>query len=113
MALTFTVSNLVRNVVGNKRMNTGTITTSGTTTDNGDALSASSLGLAVVDSCLLYPGIDSTSNPENSFVGVYIPSTGKVVLFTAHGTPGPTVPLIAVTDGTTVAYIFEFVAIGR
>lgn len=114
MAVTWTVSDLDKGVQGNKRVNTGTITASGTTSDDGDAAAASLFGMSVLEDLQLSPFLDSTSNPENAFVGTWNKNSGKIVLHTAHGTPGDTVPLIqAAAAATVTGYFARFRAVGR
>lgn len=115
MAITWAVTNLDRNVEGAKRAHYGLLTATGTTSDDGDAVSASSFGLSVLTDLIFESNfLDSTSNPENAFSGSFNPASGKVVLHTAHGTPGGAVPLLQVTDGTTVTgYSARVKAIGR
>lgn len=114
MAATFAVSDLTREVMGSLRMHVGTITASGTTSDDGDAIAAAALGLSELLQLSLEPALDSLSNPENAFLPAWNPSTDKIVFYTAHGTPGGAVPLLQITDGTSVAnYKMRFVAIGR
>lgn len=113
MAVTFAASNLKKNVMGNKRAHTARLTATGTTSDDGDALSARTLAMANLENVVLQPAIDSTTNPENVFGVRYNPTSGKIVFFTAHGTPGGAVAGIQVTDGTTVTnYVIEATAIG-
>jgi hypothetical protein len=114
MAVTFAVTDFRRGNTGDTRQNTGLLTMTGTTSDDGDALSAAAVGLSVIDSLELETFLDSTSNPENAFIGTYNKTSGKIVLHTAHGTPGGAVPLLQVTDGTTVTgYSARFCAVGR
>lgn len=114
MAVTFAVSDLQRDVVGATRSATGLLTLTGTTSDDGDALSPSAIGLQRIDSMDLEPALDSASNPENAFAATWNKTSGKIVLHTAHGTPGGAVPLLQVTDGTTVTgYLIRFTAFGR
>lgn len=63
MAVTFTVSNLTRNVEGAKRVHRGTITFSGTYTAGGDTISASQLGLSTVEQLNLSQLNDAGGNP--------------------------------------------------
>ena len=114
MAVTWAVSDLTREVMGSLRLHLGTLTATGTTSDDGDAITAAALGLEIVEDLSLGPALDSTSNPENALLPAWNSVDGKIVLFTAHGTPGPTVPLIQMTAGETVTnYSFRFRAIGR
>lgn len=114
MALTFTVSDLVRQNIGSARLHTGTITCSGTNSDDGDAITAAALGLNTIVQLSLEPALDSTSNPENAFLPVWRSAAGKVVFYTAHGTPGGAVPLLQVTDATTLTdYAMRFSAVGN
>lgn len=114
MAITFAITDLLRDVGGSKRRHAGTITCTGTTTDDGDTIAASALGLSVIDDLQCMPFLDSTSNPENAFIGTFNKNSGKIVFHTAHGTPGGAVPLLQVTDGTSLTgYFARFEAIGR
>lgn len=114
MAATFAVSDLTREVMGSLRMHVGTITASGTTSDDGDAIAASALGLSEVLALSLAPALDDLSNPENALLPAWNPSSEKIVFYTAHGTPGGTVPLLQLDASTSVAnYKMRFVAIGR
>lgn len=114
MAVTFAVSDFKRGSDGDTRKTSGLLTLTGTTTDDGDAISPSAVGLGVIDSLELETFLDSTANPENAFIGTWNKTSGKIVLHTAHGTPGGAVPLLQVTDGTSVTgYAGRFTAIGR
>lgn len=118
MAVTFTADLLSRQVVGQEFMHHARITCSGTNTDNGDQLTAASVGMATLTGLIVHGvAVDSESNPENALaIGVVQPSTGtfKIVFYTAHGTPGATVPLLALQDGETVTnYVFYVTAFGR
>jgi len=117
MAVTATVTLLTRNVVGNQRKHSGLITWSGTTTDNGDALTPAAFGLHTLQDLDLETAVDSTSNPENDFGTKFIKTSdvagGVVVFYTANGTPGNAVPFTVITDGTSVAnYTSRFAAYG-
>jgi hypothetical protein len=114
MALTFTISGLDKSVMGNKRVHSGTITLSGTNSDDGDAITAAQLALGFLEDLQLATFLDSTSNPENALIGTWNKNSGKIVFHTAHGTPGGTIPLLQVTDGTTLTnYFARFEATGR
>lgn len=109
MAVTYAVTNLIRESTS-KRRHRGTLTATGTYTATGDAVAPSLFNLSVLEELILSPATDGTS----VFVGRYIPSTGKIKLFTASGTPGAAVPLVEVTAGTSVStYAFEYEAVGR
>lgn len=119
MAVTFAVTNRKAIVTGDQRKVTGTLTATGTTTDNGDAILPSVFGLVLLDSLELEPGLDSVSNPEASLLARYIPGTstavgGVIVFITADGTPGDALPLTVITDGTNVsaAPSYQFAAYG-
>jgi hypothetical protein len=118
MAVTFAVTNRKAVVSGDQRKVTGTLTATGTTTDNGDAITPSVFGLILLDSLELEPSLDSVSNPEAAFIGRYIHTNqaagGVIVFITADGTTGDAVPLTVITDGTDVvaAPIFNFTAYG-
>jgi len=89
----------------------GTITATGTTSDNGDAVTPALFGLSAIDSLIFDESIDSESNPENGAVAKYLPSTGKVV-FLGGAASGS--PQAALSDGATVTgYSSTFTAIGR
>lgn len=118
MAVTFTADLLDRQVVGQEFMHHARITCSGTNTDNGDQLLAATLGLASLTNVIVHgAAVDSESAPENALaVGVVRPSAGvfNIVFFTAHGTPGAAVPLLALQGGETVTnYVFYVTAFGR
>lgn len=120
MAVTFTGTLLDRQVFGREFVTHAKITCTGTSTtaDNGDNLPAATVGLASLSNVIVHGlAVDSESNPENAFaLGVVQPTVGtfNIVFYTAHGTPGPTVPLIALTDGTDVTnYVFYVTAFGR
>jgi hypothetical protein len=114
VAATFAITDFKRGSQGDVRQNTGLITVTGTTSDDGDAITAAQVGLSVIDSLQLENFLDSTSNPENSFIGTYNKASGKIVFHTAHGTPGGAVPLLQVTDGTSLTgYAGRFTAVGR
>ena len=115
MALTFTISDLERVSAGSKAVVYGTATLSGTTTDNGDSFTAAIVGLSRIEQLEFQPSVDSLTNPENVFGLAPIKasdSTWKVVVYTAHGTPGATVPFLVITDGTAVTFIARFTAWG-
>ncbi len=115
MAITFTITDRELVNAGAKAWVYGTATLSGTTTDNGDSFTAAQVGLSRIENLDFTPSVDSATNPENVFGLAPIKasdSTWKVVVYTAHGTPGATVPFLVVTDGTTVAYITRFLAVG-
>lgn len=113
MAVTFAITDLSRDVTS-KRRHSGTITCTGTTTDDGDTITAAALGLSVIDDMKLETFLDSTSNPENAFHGAFNKNSGKIVFYTAHGTPGAAVPSLQITDGTSVSgYFARFEATGR
>lgn len=116
--LTFAATLLDRQVVGQEFMTHAKITCTGDTVDNGTQLSASTVGLRTLTNVIVHGvAVDSESNPENALaVGVVQPSTGtfNIVFYTAHGSPGATVPLLALQDGTTVTnYVFYVTCFGR
>lgn len=114
MAVTFAVTDFRRGQLGDQRANSGLLTATGTTSDDGDAISPTAVGLSVIDQLIVETFLDSTSNPENAFVGTWNKAAGKIVWHTAHGTPGGAVPLLQVTDATSITgYAARFVAIGR
>lgn len=102
MAVTFAVSDLSRDVTSVSNVRKGLLTLTGTTSDDGDAIAASAFGLNRLDSLEIETLLDSAANPENAFIATWNKTSGKIVLHTAHGTPGGAVPLLQVTDGTTV-----------
>ncbi len=119
MAVTFALTNRKAVVVGNQRKVTGVLTATGTTTDNGDAITPAVFGLHTLEALELEPAIDSASNPEAAFLGRFIPNAstvvgGVIVFVTADGTPGDALPLTVITDGTNVsaAPIFNATAYG-
>jgi hypothetical protein len=119
MAVTFAVTGRKYSVFGDRRRVIGTLTATGTTTDNGDAITPAAFGLHTRETLELEPALDSNSNPEASFVGRFIPNAssvvgGVIVFITADGTTGDAVPLTVITDGTDVvaAPIFNFTAFG-
>lgn len=113
MAVSFAVSNLVRDVVGSRRRHQATLTCTGTTTDDGDAIAPSALGLSVIEDLQPAMSTDSASNPENSFVIRWNKSTGKIIFY-SQAAAGATTPLAQITDATSVSnYIIEVQAWGR
>lgn len=116
MAVTFAVSDFKRGSLGDKRINSGLLTCTGTTTDNGDAVAPSLFGLHVLDELIISSALDSVSNPENAFLTVFRkidPVTGGAITFHSQASAGATTPLAAITDGTSVAnYVIRFAAIG-
>jgi hypothetical protein len=111
MAVTFTASNLLRDVSA-KSIVMGTLTCSGTTTDNGDLLSPSTIGLGEILQLIPSNTLDSTSNPEGSFVVVWNKVDGKISFF-SQAVAGATTPLAAITDGTSITHSFQFIAFGK
>jgi hypothetical protein len=111
MAVTFAVTGLKRDVTGSKRIHFGVITATGTTSDNGDAVTPALFGLSSIERLDFDPFLDSEANPENAATAKYIPSTGKVV-FVGGAAAGS--PQAALTDGATVTgYAANFIAVGR
>jgi len=118
MAVTFAVTLLKKGVAGDRRLMTGTITATGTTTDNGDAITAALFGLHTIQSLNFHTFNDSTSNPENASQAAYIGttpnaagSTAGVVVFYGGAAAGS--PNAALTDGSTVtSYAAQFEAWG-
>jgi hypothetical protein len=105
MAVTFAVTGRKYSVFGDRRRVIGTLTATGTTTDNGDAITPAAFGLHTLETLEL--------------VGRFIPNAssvvgGVIVFITADGTTGDAVPLTVITDGTDVvaAPIFNFTAFG-
>ena len=118
MAVTFATTINRLGIGGDTRINTGTITATGTTTDNGDALTAAQLGLHTIRTVIFTPFVDSTSNPENAMPASYIatsPGAGGslagVVVFFGGATAAE--PLDAVADATTVTgFAAQYIAFG-
>jgi hypothetical protein len=111
MAVTFAVTGLNRDITGSKRIHYGVITATGTTTDNGDAVTPALFGLSTIERLDFDPFLDSAANPENAAQGKYIPSTGKIVFF---GGAASGAVQAALTDGATVTnYAANFIAVGR
>lgn len=110
MAVTFAVTNLVKDVSGSKRLHRGTITATGTTTAAGDAIAPTAVGLTSLESLQLSPSYNGTL----VFQARYVPSTGKIIFFGTNAVPGAAVADPEVTAGTTVStYACEFTAMGR
>lgn len=110
MAVTFAVTNLLRDVTGSKREHRGTITATGTNTAGGDAVTPQQFGLTVLESLQLSPQYNGTL----AFQARYVPSTGKIIFFGTNAAPGAAVADPEVTAGTTVStYAAEFTAKGR
>ena len=113
MAVTFTISGLIRDTTGSRRRHSGLITCSGTTTDNGDAITAAQLGLHVIEDLNLDAAGDSASNPEAAFVVRWEKTLGTISFY-SQATAGATTPLAAITDGTSVTgYLIRFEAYGN
>lgn len=118
MAVTFAISNVRKGIAGDVRFFTGTITATGTTTDNGDAITAAQLGLHTLRTLTFTPFNDSTSNPENAAYASYIGTspglggtTAGVIVFYGGAAAGS--PQAALTDGSTVTgYAAQFLAFG-
>jgi hypothetical protein len=118
MAVTFAVTLLRKGVAGDRRLHTGTITATGTTTDNGDAITAALFGLHTLQSLNFHPFVDSTSNPENAAAAAYIGtspnaagSTAGVVVFFGGAASGSA--QASLTDGATMTnYAAQFEAYG-
>lgn len=93
------------------------ITCAGTTTDNGDPISADVFGLASLSAVfILSNAVDSESNPENMFVtSVVQPTEGTFkVVFGAQAVADAATPLVVITDGTSVAdYVFYAMGVGK
>lgn len=85
MAITLTVSNLVRNNIGNKRLHEATITPAGTYLTNGFSFSPSDVGLHAFDN----GGV--RINSPSGYTMNYDSSTGKVLVYvTGSVTPAGT-----------------------
>lgn len=118
MALTFAVTELVRNVTGNVRAHYGTITATGTNTADGDSITAAALGLGrIFDLQPSTPAVDSVSSPAAAFQVRFIPAStqlsGKLTFWGTNAAPGAAVADPEVTAGTTLTgNTFRFVAYG-
>jgi hypothetical protein len=118
MAVTFATTINRLGSGGDTRINTGVITATGTTTDNGDALTAAQLGLHTIRSVVFTPFVDSSSNPENAATAAYIGTsngaggtTAGVVVFFGGAAAGSA--QAALTDGATVTgYAATYIAFG-
>lgn len=119
MAITFAVTQLVRNVPGALREHTGLITATGTNTADGDTLTAAALGLSnITDLTLTTPAVDSTASPAAAYQARFIPNaggaSGKITFWGTNAAPGAAVADPEVTAGTTLTgYSFRFRALGR
>lgn len=114
MAATFAITDLTRSVHGNQRYHTGTITATGTTSDDGDAITPAALGLTVIVDLVLEPFVDNTANPELAFAARWNKASGKIVFYATNAIPGAAVADPQITDGTTVTgYSARFRALGR
>src|SRR5262245_16178309 len=89
------------------------ITCTGTTTDNGDSITAANVGLTHLAGLIIHGNsVDSESNPENSFgVGQTQTTSSGVttfkIVFTAQAVAGAATPQVVITDGTSVSnYVF-------
>lgn len=110
MAITFAVTQLVRDVTASKRVHRGKITATGTNTAGGDAAAASLFGLSVLDQLNLTPADNGTLQ----FSPKWVKSTGKIKFFGTNAVPGAAVGDPEVTAGTTLStYEMEFEAVGR
>lgn len=118
MAVTFAVTLLRKNIAGSLRLHTGTITATGTTTDDGDAITAAQFGLHTISQLVFVPIVDNLANPENAASPYYLPTTpglggttaGKVVFYGGAASGSPQAQL---TDGATVTgYSGQFLAFG-
>ena len=110
MALTFTVSDLQRNVAGNQRVHTGTITITGTATADGDAITPAALGLWAIDDLELQAPVNSTSAPATFFGAMYNKSSGKIIFYSTGAAAQAAFP----ENTTAIAnYVMRFVARGR
>lgn len=117
MAVTFVISNLRKNVFGNLRAHTGTITLTGTPTSGGDTVTAATLGLHTITDLSVSAVVDSTTTPANAATVEYnaVPvqglggsTTGKLVFF---GGAASAAPQAAIT-GSLTGYSGKFTAIG-
>lgn len=117
MAVTFAGDLLKKQVFGQEYVTHARITVSGTTTDNGDELTAATVGLAKITHLSLDSPVcvDSESNPEAGWLlGVTQPSTGTFnIVFLSQATAGATTAPAVITDGTSVAGVFYVTAYGK
>lgn len=100
MAITLTVSGLVRNSMGNKRLHEATLTPAGTYVTGGFSFTPANMGLYAFDS----GGVDF--NVPSGYVFNYDASTGKVLVYvTGAVTPAGTnsAPTFTVTKGAILA----------
>lgn len=106
MAVTFTASNVVRQVFGTEYVVHAKIDATGTTTDNGDTLNPATVGL-VAFTCA--PIIHSATVDDDSTVaGGWVPAvanpTGQTykIVFYSQAVAGATTTLKEITPGTSV-----------
>lgn len=110
MAVTFTVSSLVRDNVGSARLHTGTLAVSGTTTDDGDAITAAQFGLTSIKNLQL--SMAAVSGNETAFIAHYDKPNAKIIFYTAVTSPDGAKAEVQVTDGTDVSGTAYFSALG-
>lgn len=104
---TSTVRN--KHVAGDLIVREVTLTFSGSYSAGGDALSATDLGLGTIEVFVCSGASDGT----NALMPYYNHSTGKLQLFTAHGTPGATVALIEYTAGSLTSFVARAIVFGK
>src|SRR5262245_14640056 len=93
MAVTYAITNLVRDFTMARRFNSGTATATGTYSAGGDSITAAALGLAVIDSFDVGPAVEGT--PLKFDVRPVIAANKQSVAIQLFGTnagPGPAVP---------------------
>lgn len=105
-------------MVGNKRLHTALVTIAGTTTDNGDSITAAALGLHTVENLVMTsPAVDNVTTVATAYAGRFIPVagnlTGRLVFFGTNAAPGAAVADPEITAGTSLAnYSFNCLAYG-
>ena len=112
MAASFAVSDMTRNVIGNKREHFGTITVTGTPTADGDAIAASAFGLSTLEQLDLGLAVDSVSSPANAQGAFWNKTAGKIV-FWGEKTAGTDGQPFQEAGGDLSKYKLRFRAIGR
>lgn len=103
MAITLTVSSLNRDVMGNQRLHSAKVVTSGTYETNGFTFAASTVGLFGFT-----PGNPPRFTPAGGYSFEYVPSTGKVKVYqvgaiTPTGTVTVATPTLTITTNATAA----------
>lgn len=98
-----------KHVAGDLRVSEVTLTFSGSYAAGGETLSAQAVGLGTIEVFVCPTASDGT----NGLVPYYNHSTGKLQLFTAHGTPGATVALIEYTAGDLSSFVARAIVFGK